>query len=161
MRSLIPLLLVLFSANLFAQNTTLYKTVDEDGNVTFTDTPPADSDAEQIEIRNDRNVVPSDDIRRSIEEQNQLRAQQETEKKRELERWKLRYDKAQQELKAAEQAHEDAQVLGEGDVMGSAMGGARPSEAWIERLEQSEKNLEAAQQAVRKLEAERRQLQRQ
>ena len=42
------------------QAQTMYKWVDEDGNVQFTDTPPPEQDAEALEYKSDRNSEASD-----------------------------------------------------------------------------------------------------
>ncbi len=44
------------------QAQTMYKWVDEDGNVQFTDTPPPEQDAETLEYKSDRNSEASDAV---------------------------------------------------------------------------------------------------
>ncbi|GHD15469.1 hypothetical protein GCM10007052_19690 [Halioglobus japonicus] len=52
-------ILALASAQAWSQ---IYKTVDENGNVSFTDTPPPDSNTEQVQLQQTNSTAPPPDI---------------------------------------------------------------------------------------------------
>jgi hypothetical protein len=130
--------LVAGSVSLGIGATTLYKSVDEKGNVTYSDSPPADaSRTSEIDVGDaaDR------------EQENRSRAQRQD--------WQQRYDQAKAELEQAERNLQRAEEIQEGDTVGSATGGARPNAAWIERLEQAEADLEEKQRAFDRVRRQR------
>ncbi|WP_156507814.1 DUF4124 domain-containing protein [Halioglobus sp. HI00S01] len=53
------MILALASAQAWSQ---IYKTVDENGNVSFTDTPPPDSNTEQVQLQQTNSTAPPPDI---------------------------------------------------------------------------------------------------
>ncbi len=137
--------------------TTLYKSVDEQGNVTFSDAPPADgSEAEKVDVQDSGNVLPSGDLPQQMEQQQRADTKAAQQARSEQKDWQGRYDNARDELEQAEKTLESAKEIKEGDTVGSAFGGARPNQAWIDALEQAENDVETRREALKKLERERR-----
>ena len=149
-------LLLMSSAAVAA--TTLYKTVDEQGNISYSDVPPGDTrDVEEIDIKQgDMNVLPSEDVQQQIEQQKQLDKQDADRQRADNKDWQQRYEQAQAELSAAEQTLESAREINEGDTVGSAYGGARPNADWIERLERAEADVADKQQQLDQIKRQRR-----
>ena len=153
----LPFALLLISFGAFAA-TTLYKSVDEQGNITYSDAPPGDArDVEEIDIKEgDMNVLPSEDVQKQIEQQKQQDKQAADRQRADNQDWQQRYEKAQADLAEAEKALNSAQEIQEGDTVGSAYGGARPNAEWIERLEQAETDVELRRVELDKIKRQRR-----
>lgn len=153
----LSMLFLLASCAAVAQ-TTLYKSVDAQGNVTFSDTPPVDgAAADPIEISDTpANVLPSENIQEAMEEQQQADQRAAREQQAARQDWNQRYATAKAELEEAEKNLASAQQIKEGDTVGSAFGGARPNQKWIENLEQAERDVEEKQAALDKVRRERR-----
>lgn len=156
MKFLLPLLLIVLGSG--ATATTLYKSVDAQGKVTYSDAPPRDGKgkAQEITIEEERtNTMPSTDL------QEQMRQQQnadEASKNRQIvadQDWQRRHDRAQDDLAQAKRNLESAKQVQEGDTVGSAYGGARPNAQWIERLEQAEADVEARQRELNQIKRQR------
>lgn len=156
MKRVLPVLLLLSLSAL--AGTTLYKSVDKQGNVTFSDAPPADgSSAQQVEISSDNaNVLPSEDVQEQIQQQQQADKQAADRESVARQDWQARYEKAQADLELAQRTLKDAKEIQEGDTVGSAFGGARPNAEWIERLEQAETDVELRQRELDSIKRERR-----
>lgn len=154
MRLILGFTVLLAVSSAFAE-TTLYRWVDAQGNVHYSDTtPPKGVAAEKITVQDKNiNTLPAD--KRQVQEMQAEQRRQQMYQSRALDDWQRRYKAAQQELQAAREQLKQAQKIGEGDTVGSFMGGARPTEAWNNRLEAAKKNLQEKQQAVDKLEAEK------
>ena len=148
------LLLVSFNATA----TTLYKTVDEQGRVTYSDEPPAGAtDVQEIEVKDgDMNVLPSAGVQEQIEQQQRADQQANNRRRADNQDWQQRYEKAQADLIAAEKALESAQEIQEGDTVGSAFGGARPNAEWLERLERAESDVGLRRDELDKVKRQRR-----
>jgi hypothetical protein len=132
-----------------AAASTLYKSVDAEGRVTYSDAPPAKGTAEAIDLpAGGVNILPSEGMPEEIERQRQADRQAEQRRAAEQQAWSERYRRAQDELAAAQRALESARQVQEGDVVGSAFGGARPSADWVERLEQAEADVAQKQRAL-------------
>lgn len=153
----LSILALLVSCSALAQ-TTLYKSVDAQGNVTFSDAPPAgDGAVDEIEISDTpANVLPSETIQQQIEEQQRADKQAADRAQIAKRDWQQRYDTAVAELEEAEKNLASAQEIKEGDTVGSAFGGARPNQKWIDNLESAERELEEKQAALAKVKRERR-----
>lgn len=149
--------LLLISFGAFAA-TTLYKSVDEQGNISYSDAPPGDAkDVEEIDIKDgDLNVLPSKDVQDQIEQQQQQDKQAADRQRADNQDWQQRYEKAQAELTESQQTLESAREIQEGDTVGSAYGGARPNADWIERLERAEADVVDKQQHLDKVKRQRR-----
>jgi hypothetical protein len=153
----LPFALLLISFGACAA-TTLYKSVDEQGNITYSDAPPGDArDVEEIDIKEgNMNVLPSEDVQKQIERQKQQDKQAADRQRADNQDWQQRYEEAQAELTAAEQTLESAREIQEGDTVGSAYGGARPNADWIERLERAEADVVDKQQHLHQVKRQRR-----
>ncbi len=149
--------LVAASISLGIGATTLYKSVDEKGNVTYSDSPPADpSRTSEIEVGDDNlNVMPSDNIEQQMREQEAADRERENRRRAQQNDWQQRYDQARAELEQAERTVVRAREIHEGDTVGSATGGARPNAAWIERLERAEADLQEKQRAFDRVKRQR------
>ncbi len=137
--------------------TTLYKSVDEKGNVTYSDSPPADANrTSEIDVGDENlNVMPSENIQQQMREQEATDREQENRRRAQQQDWQQRYDQAKEELEQAERNLQRAQEIREGDTVGSATGGARPNAAWIERLERAEAEFEEKQRAFDRVRRQR------
>ena len=149
-------LLLMSSAAVAA--TTLYKSVDEQGNISYSDAPPGDArEVEEIDIKQgDMNVLPSEDVQQQIDQQKQSDKQAADRQRADNKDWQQRYEQAEAELSAAQQTLESAREINEGDTVGSAFGGARPNADWIERLERAEADVVDKQQQLDQIKRQRR-----
>jgi hypothetical protein len=135
---------------------TLYKSVDQDGHVTFSDAPTAGQSVESIELPSDNaNVLASDSAQALIKEQGKADRQSETSRKTAEASWSDRYQQAQRDVEQAELELEEAQTIQEGDIVGNALGGARPNPAWVERLERAEADLALKHEALSQVRRQR------
>lgn len=136
--------------------TQLYRSVDAQGNVSFSDQPPASGKAATVDVSTrDMNILPSEGVEAEIQRQKQVDQEAAQQRAVDQREWQARYQQAEDELAAAQQALAEAQEIKEGDTVGSAFGGARPSEAWILRLEQAEADVDARRRALQQLKRER------
>ncbi len=126
----------------------IYKHVDEDGNVSFSDVTPGGSASEVELIEQNANIFDAEDS--SIAEDSDF-LQQRLEKKKELKEqagktnaWKTDLKAAQLELKLALQAQSNGVVAEEGDFIGSANGGARPSASYFKKLQELDERVDKA-----------------
>lgn len=154
MRLILVLTALLAASTAFA-GTILYRWVDANGDVHFSDTaPPKGVKAEKITVTDKNiNTLPAD--QRQVKQMEAEQRMQQMRHSRALDDWQRRYKAAQQALQAAQQQLKQAKKVGEGDTVGNFMGGARPTEAWRNRLEAAKKNLHEKQQAVDRLEQEK------
>ena len=124
--------------------TTLYKSVDDRGRVTYSDTPLAGDQVEKVAIPDGTaNVLSSESAQRLIKEQEASDRQSAASQKAAEQDWSERYRQAERSVEQAERDLENAKTVQEGDLVGNALAGARPNAAWIERLEQAEATLQA------------------
>ena len=128
----------------------IYRSVDEQGNVTFSDTPPAGASAVE------RVILPPAPERRDpghVEERNQklLDAAAEAERKRLEKRreQKARVAAAEKRLEQAEADLAEARVIKDSDRQNLAGGKRRIHPDYFERLKQAEANVEDARKALR------------
>ena len=150
----------------------IYRVVDENGNVTFTDQPPENSEAENIQQRIDeaveRNTAPSLETQRAndpnwvkeVRDERQKKAEEEKNARakayaEEREKWEKAMEQAKRELEQAKQARKDGKEIKEGDYVGNASGGARPSEEYLQRQEKLEQDVISAKNALKALKKSR------
>ncbi len=145
--------LIASSISVGSSATTLYKTTDEQGNVSYSDSPPVDtSRTSEISVSDkELNVLPSEGIEQQMREQKVKDSQDANRRRAEQQSWQQRYDQAKAELDQAKLNLQRAEEIQEGDTVGSAFGGARPNVEWIERLEQAEADLAQKQRAFDKI----------
>lgn len=169
--ALLSMLFLFGLALLFTQTTQaeIYRVVDEDGNVSYTDQPRPDeaSEASSVEVDDDSNVSDSPKtiqdkepawVREAREERERNARKDDDEEEEELddyEQWKLDVKEARKAVREAKQNLEEGREPGEGDYVGyrSASGGsgARPSSEYLERVENLEKNVQQAERKLKKL----------
>lgn len=149
-----------------------YRIVDEQGRVTYTDQPPpnasSDTNSSSVEKLPDntenQNITPSldalaEDHPEWLKEAHEQRAAEAKaareakqlelgEKRKE---WREQFKAAKAAVKSAEIAFEVGKEPGEGDFVGNAGGGARPSSDYLMRLETLEKDLADAKRDLRRV----------
>lgn len=145
----------------------IYRVIDDAGNVTFTDQPPENAKAEniqkEVEEAIERNSAQSlntqrendpDWVKQAREDRAKIEAEQQKEKDRYLERkreWNNALKAARKNLKEAKLAQEKGKEAIEGDFIGKAGGGARPSEQYFNRQEALAKRVEQAEKALKRI----------
>lgn len=155
MRIFSPLLVVLL-CSATAVHADVYKITDADGNVHYTDTPPADeTSAEKIEIRdNIENQLETGKTQEQIEKE--YFGNLEKEQAYREQAWKeyrAKVAAARARLKTAESALEKAKEIHEGDTLATKTPNgtiARKSEAYKQRVKDAEDALKESQQALQK-----------
>ncbi|MEJ2455729.1 MAG: DUF4124 domain-containing protein [Candidatus Thiodiazotropha sp.] len=148
-----PLGLIVLAFAMLAQaviGEEIYRTVDEQGNVTFTDTPPAGGvEVERVELPSG----PSEQVRREAEQRNQkiLNAAERAEQKREQEKAQkqTRVKAAEQQLQEAQAHLAEAKVIKDEDRQNLAGGKRRINPDYFERVKQAELEVEQARKALR------------
>lgn len=129
----------------------VYRTVDEAGNVTYTDIPPQGNvSSERVEIP----PAPSPERLRRSEQRNQeiLRAAQEAKRKRQQQKVQResRISDARKQLAEAETKLEQTRVIQDEDRQNLAGGKRRIHPDYFERVKQAEADVEAARKALRR-----------
>jgi hypothetical protein len=129
----------------------VYGSVDEKGNITLSDTVPAEAvEVERIEVapapKSDAEVEASqrraEEMVKAAEESQQQRDAAKAERKATLE-------EAQQRVKAAEANLSEAKEVREGDRQGMAGGGSRLTPEYHMRVQAAEVELKTAQEALK------------
>lgn len=145
----IPLLLaVCCSGALLAD--TVYKSVDKDGNVTYSQKPPRDGEkarTKELPIDPNQNVVPSDKSAetQALEAQHKARAgSSQGEAAAENQGRREKIAQAEAALQQAEAALAAGQSTQPGDFMGRAGGGVRPTQQREERINSLQEAVDAA-----------------
>jgi len=137
----------------------LYKVVDEEGRVTYTDKPPEESDkaeVTEIPVNPNQNLIKSPSGKSAEQpnkELNQRVAEEKDKDQLAREEYEAKLTEAQKALKDAEQALEDGQAAQKGDWLGKKFGGTRPSPQRLERIERLENDIAKAKkhlQSVKK-----------
>jgi len=141
----------------------IYRVIDADGNISFTDKPPADasnvsSEPVNVDASTQNTSLSGDAIKEDQPEwlreaQQKRREQEEAERaskpsKAQLKAWKKSVRNAEQRLQAARKAREKGVIAAEGDFIGKAGGGVRPSERYFEKLRSLEQDVLDAQQSL-------------
>lgn len=134
----------------------MYKVIDKDGHVSFTDSPPPKDKANKVETVDpvETNRMPSKTYKGELQEQFKKRTEERQEQRKEA--WAA-YDKrvkdAVNTLKAAERALEKGKQVGEGDRVGivshGKQAGSRLTNGYLERVKQLEKAVEKARENLR------------
>jgi multidrug resistance efflux pump len=147
-RSLLASFILVLPALL--QGADVYRTVDDEGNVTYTDTPvKAGNKIEKIEIQpgpsaesrldtEKRNAA----IRKAMEEARSKRLEKETSKQDRL-------SKARKELEAAEADLKRTKQIGDDDRQSLSGGRSRITPAYFERVKEAEKKVEEARKNLK------------
>jgi hypothetical protein len=135
----------------------LYKIVDSEGRVTYTDKKPGeeqvgsvtrmDVDPEANLIKNESGL-PLEERERRLNNQIEQRQAQDEEKRA---AYKEQLAIAEAAVREAEKSLEAGSVVRAGDFLGKKGGGARPSPQRLERLEKLNQDLQDAKQHLRKI----------
>lgn len=149
----------------------IYRVVDKDGKVTYTDQPPKNSDAEniqqQVEEAVERNSAQSLETQRENDPDWVKKARDEREKQKVEQQkqqgdyaarkkdWNEALKQAKQNLKDAKQAQEKGKEAIEGDFIGKAGGGARPSEQYFNRQKALAEDVDSAEKALKQVRKEK------
>lgn len=148
-------------------NAEIYRVVDAEGQVTFTDQPPANSN-DLIEtvtnIAPQQNITPSpkslaENYPEWLKEAQEKRLQetkhkqriQQSQQQQNQQEWKRALKAAKANVKEAELMLEIGREPTEGDFVGNTGGGARPSSDYLKRLSFLEKNLADANRQLLKV----------
>lgn len=154
-----------------AASAEIYRVVDKDGKVTYTDQPPKNGNAEniqqEVEEAVERNSAQSletqrenepDWVKRAREEREQQKVEKQKQQDDYADRkkaWNEALKQAKQNLKDAKQAQEKGKEAIEGDFIGKAGGGARPSEQYFNRQKTLAENVESAEKALKQVRKEK------
>ncbi len=130
----------------------VYRSVDADGNVTYTDNPPANGGlVEKVEIL----PGPSEASRLDTERRNaEIRKAMEDARTKRLEKSaskEERLSKARKELDEAEEDLKRSRELGEGDRQFLSGGKSRIRPEYFERIKEAESKVEAARKNFKEL----------
>ena len=155
-RVLVAGVLLIFAS---ASNAQVYRVVDEQGNVTYTDQPaPGSEQIEEVAPADEANVVDSpetveqrtpDWIKANREERAEARQAAQEAYAEKLAQWRAQVDAAEATLAEAKAELVEGRELREGDYVGNAGGGARPSADYLQRIKMLELQVEEARDALR------------
>jgi hypothetical protein len=151
----VPLLVVFALASAGAQ-AQVYRSVDEEGNVTFSDEPPPDATAvEPVELP--PGPTPEQQ-RRAADRAGALidaaKDAEEDQAQRAAKAGNAAVEDAKAGVDAARAALEAAKVVREGDRVGTATGGSRLRESYLQRVEDAEAVLREAQERLKEARAQ-------
>ena len=149
----------------------VYRVVNEDGSVSYTDTPPTSATADNVStltIDQNTNVSESlktiddkspDWIKASREQRDKQKKMERDQSADALDQWQKRLKLAKDAVKKAEKDLERGKTVREGDFIGygatSGAARARPSAEYIERIETLERTLNDANETLRTVKKER------
>jgi hypothetical protein len=141
---------------LLAHGQRVYRSVDAEGNVSFSDQPPADgSTATTMDIelppgpgsaQRERALRRNEELRTAEQRSDQRRRREQAVRDQALQQ-------AQRELDNAKIALQQAKIHRDSDWQGKAGGGRRLRPEYFERVKRAEQMLEAAQQQVNRIRA--------
>ncbi|MBT8149556.1 MAG: DUF4124 domain-containing protein [Gammaproteobacteria bacterium] len=143
----------------------IYRVIDADGNISFTDKPPAGASGRTEEVDIDANTqntslspnaIQQDQPAWLLDAQQKRREQAKAERdskpsKDQVKAWKKSLRDAERTLREAKAARKRGVIAAEGDFIGKAGGGVRPSEQYFAKLQQLEQNVLDAQQRLQTL----------
>lgn len=138
--------LLLVGADASAQ---VYRSVDEQGNVTYSNEPPADArEVEPVEIKPGPSKAQQREAeRRTRELENAAGGAGRDSAPGQTKKQRVQEAKAQ--LQAAERKLEEAKQVGPGDRQGTAGGGSRFTDSYRKRVSEAEANVETARQRLK------------
>lgn len=147
-----PLVLIILTLPVHLSAGDVYRAVDAEGNVTYTDSlPETDSSVEKIEIQ----PGPSDASRRDSEKRNEaIRKAMEEARSKRLEKEASRNVEISEARKALEQAEEElkrAKKIDEDDRQYLSGGRSRLSPQYLERIKEAEANVETARKKFKEV----------
>lgn len=142
----------------------IYRVIDADGNISFTDRPPVKLDQRSDEFSSESITIDEKSkntslapeviednhpewLRQAQEKRKAAEQQQKANRptKNEIKAWKQSLLAARQQLNQAKKALEQGVIASEGDFVGRAGGGGRPSEQYFEKLRALEQKVTDAE----------------
>jgi len=142
----------------FTVNAEIYKHIDEQGHISYSDSKPLHATESSLEKLSDdkhtANIFDSSEQSKNMQAseaffEKRLRQKEEQAKKaKAMTNWRKQLRAAQLELKLAKQAKKDGVVAEEGDFIARVGGGARPSANYFKKLEQLDANVVIAKQKL-------------
>jgi len=142
-----PLLLAIAVVSFQVSAETAYRSVDDQGNVTFSDSPVSGA-AQKEKIRIDAPAPSTDRVQETRQRESELqKAASQTGTSPAPNRAEQR-KAAQQNVRDAEKRLEEAKQVREGDRRGTAGGGSRLLPAYHERVRAAEANVEHAREQL-------------
>lgn len=160
-RALIVLLLATI-AGIPAGNAEMYKVVDAEGNVSFTDTPPSSKAQQDVETvkQLETNSMPSKTYKGELQEQFEKRTtERQAQRKEAWDAYDQKIKDAVAALKRAREALEKGKEIQDGDRMGivsqGKQTGSRLSEQYLERIETLEQEVAKAKKNLRAVKKQR------
>ncbi len=142
------LLVILASAAFQAAAQTAYRSVDEQGNVTFSDTPVSGA-AQEEKVRIDAPAPTAKDLQETRQREAEL---QKAAGQAGASRAASQVDRektASQNVREAEKRLEDTRQVREGDRLGTAGGGSRLTPEYQERVREAEAEVDRARQQAK------------
>ncbi|MGB5323851.1 MAG: DUF4124 domain-containing protein [Pseudomonadales bacterium] len=144
----------------------IYRVIDENGKVSFTDKPPpgtASADAEQVSV--DENVQNTSMSPAAVEQKQPEWLKEAIEKRKaeeaarkaaapnaaEMTAWRESLANAKRALNDAKRAKERGVIASEGDFIGKAGGGVRPSDQYFEKLRKLEQDVIEAEKQLKSI----------
>lgn len=143
---------ILAGATIGAHAQQLYKNVMPDGRVIYTDAPiPGAAQTKALEAPPPPSPVQREAAQRRAEEEKRKRDALETrlgDRRKAFVEADERVARARENLERAQTALEQGRAPQAGETIGTAGGGVRPSEAYLNRIMQLERDVEMARTAV-------------
>lgn len=151
---LLILLLAAGSGQLAAQ--TVYKSVDAEGNITFSDAPGPGGESTPVAIDapppSAESVAESQERAEKMVEAASIESAAEADSGAEK---AAQIKEAEESLKAARAQLEEAKVVGPGDRKGTASGGSRLTPEYQERVQEAERQVQDAQSHLKDVKSSR------
>jgi hypothetical protein len=148
--AILPLILLLTAFGAAAQ-APIYKSIDADGNVTYSSTPPEDPRVQRVETVE---VDPGPSPEAQTEAERRMRGIESAAQQQAAERQGRRaaragsVEAAEEALQQARQDLVKAQERGPGDWQTIATGGRVPSASYLQRVQKAQQRVQAAEEAL-------------
>ena len=144
----ILLLMIVATAAFQVVAETAYRSVDEQGNVTFSDSP-ASGAAQEEKISIDAPVPSAKDQKETRKRESELQRAADQAGASRSPSQADRKKAAQQNVRDAEKRLEEARQVGEGDRKGTASGGSRLTPQYQERVREAEADVDRAREQLK------------
>lgn len=152
-RPLVIIVCALSSSVAAAQ--TVYRHVDEQGNVSYSDQAPVDDASRaattEIEVDTGANVISGEHVdanRAYTQKMNKERDADDAAMQQQRDSRKAAITRAEQSLASAQEAYDQRAEVRPGDFVGKAGGGTRPSQQRTDRIQRLEAELQQAKTAL-------------
>ncbi len=132
---------------------TVYKSIDDQGEVTYSSTPPPPGDAQVVERVPIAPPPPESEVQAAEQRMRELEiesARSDRERAESKAQQSQSVAAAEAELAKARAELEDAKIQGDDDWQYLAAGGRVLKQSYLDRVEQAEKRVQAAEDALRK-----------